>query len=60
MPFFSDEQIHIEDSSIMRTDAGLYAITVTQNHRLIYEHYFNQQSATELFNDQSLTKGIMS
>jgi len=60
MPFFSDGQIHIEDSSVVRTDAGLYAIAVTKNHMLIYEHYFNQQSATELFNDQSLTKGIMS
>lgn len=60
VPFRSDGQIHIEDSPVVRTDAGLYAIAVTKNHTLIYEHYFNQHSATELFNDQSLTKGIMS
>ncbi|HET7002941.1 MAG TPA: serine hydrolase, partial [Puia sp.] len=59
-PFFSDGQIHIEDSPVVRTDTGLYAIVVSKNHSLIYENYFNQHSATELFNDQSLTKGIMS
>lgn len=60
IPAFSTCQIHIEDSSIVKTDSGLYAIVVTKNKKLIYEHYFNQKSADDLFNDQSLTKSIVS
>ena len=56
---FSNGQIHIEDSPVVKTDSGLYAIAVTKNHTLIYEHYFNQHTEAELFNDQSLTKGII-
>lgn len=60
IPRLSNGQIHIEDSSVVKTDASLYAITVSKNNTLIYEHYFNQKSAADLFNDQSLTKGIVS
>ena len=60
IPFFSKGQIHIEDSSIVKRDTSLYAMAVTKNQTLIYEHYFNQKSAADLFNDQSLTKGIIS
>ena len=60
IPLFSNSQIHIEDSSIVKADTIHYAIAVTKNHTLVYEHYFNQKSAAELFNDQSLPKGIMS
>src|SRR3984885_945467 len=60
IPFFSGAQIHIEDSSIVKRDTSLYAIAVTKNQTRDYEHYFNQKSAADLFNDQSLTKGIMS
>ena len=60
IPSFSNGQIHIEDSPVVKTDSGLYAIAVSKNNRMIYEHYFNKKSAAELFNDQSLTKGIIS
>ena len=60
IPSFSNGQIHIEDSSVVKTDSGLYAIAVSKNQTLMYEHYFNQKSAADLFNDQSLTKGIIS
>lgn len=60
LPSLSDGQIYIEDSPVVKSDSGLYAIAVTKNHKLVYEHYFNHTSAAELFNDQSLTKGIMS
>jgi CubicO group peptidase (beta-lactamase class C family) len=60
VPLFSNGQIHIEDSPVVKTDSGLYAIAVSKNNTLIYEHYFNKKSAAELFNDQSLTKGIIS
>ena len=60
IPSFSNGQIHLEDSSVVKTDSSLYAIAVTKNHTLVYEHYFNKKSSAELFNDQSLTKGIMS
>lgn len=60
IPSLSNGQILIEDSSVVKADSSLYAIAVTKNHTLIYEHYFNQKSAAELFNDQSLTKGIIS
>ena len=60
IPSHSHGQIHIEDSPIVSMDASLYAIAVIKNHTLIYEYYFNQHSAAELFNDQLLTKGIIS
>jgi len=60
IPSFSICQIHIEDSSIVKADTGLYAIVVSRNQTKLYEHYFNQKSASDLFNDQSLTKSIMS
>jgi CubicO group peptidase (beta-lactamase class C family) len=60
IPSFLNGQIHIEDSSVVKNDSSLYAIAVTKNHKLVYEHYFNQKSPKDLFNDQSLTKGIIS
>jgi hypothetical protein len=59
-PSFLNGQIHIEDSPVVKNDSSLYAIAVTKNHKLVYEYYFNQKSPKDLFNDQSLTKGIIS
>jgi len=59
-PSSSEGQIHIEDSPVVKNNPGLYAIAVTKNNSLVYEHYFNNKSSTDLFNDQSLTKSIMS
>jgi CubicO group peptidase (beta-lactamase class C family) len=44
----------------VKADSALYAIVITKNEKKVYEHYFNQKSATNLFNDQSLTKSIIS
>jgi CubicO group peptidase (beta-lactamase class C family) len=60
IPSTSEGQIHIEDSSVVKNNSGLYAIAITKNNSLVYEHYFNNKSSADLFNDQSLTKSIMS
>ncbi|HEY2647662.1 MAG TPA: serine hydrolase [Puia sp.] len=60
LPLVSNAQFHIEDSPVVKQDSGLYALAVSKNHRLVYEHYFNQKSPEDLFNDQSLTKSVMS
>jgi len=47
IPLFSNGQVHIEDSPVVKTDSGLSAIAVSKKHALIYEHYFNKKSAAE-------------
>jgi CubicO group peptidase (beta-lactamase class C family) len=39
---------------------GMYSVIVSKNDRIVYEQYFEQKDKTTLFNDQSLTKSIMS
>ncbi len=56
----SDAQIRIEDSALIKNDTNLYAIAIRKNDTLIYAHWFNKTAPTDLFNDQSLTKSIMS
>ena len=59
-PLVIKSQIRIDDSPSIKVDTNLYAIAITKNNISIYQHYFNQKSAADLFNDQSLTKSIMS
>lgn len=60
IPYFLRGQFHFDESSVVKTDTGLYGIAISKNKTLVYDHYFNNKSASELFNDQSLTKSIMS
>jgi CubicO group peptidase (beta-lactamase class C family) len=59
-PASSPAQIKMDDYAFEKNYPGLYAIFVTKNNSLVYEHYFNKKTAAELFNDQSLTKSIIS
>ncbi len=59
-PSIIKSQIRLDSSLVIKGDTNLYAIAVTKNNISIYQHYFNQKSAADLFNDQSLTKSIMS
>lgn len=56
----ADGQNHIDDSPINKNDSNLYAIVISKNNSLVYERYFNNKSEEDLFNDQSLTKTVIS
>lgn len=60
MPGLSKGQFHFDDFTFVKTDTNLYAIAISKHSRLVYTRYFNDKPANELFNDQSLTKSIMS
>jgi CubicO group peptidase (beta-lactamase class C family) len=53
-------QITIDTSKFVKNNHQLYSVVVSQDDRIIYNKYFNGKSAKELFNDQSLTKSVMS
>ena len=59
-PPIAKSQIRIDTLSIIKNDSSLYAIGISQNNKTVYQHYFNQKKATDLFNLQSLTKSVMS
>jgi CubicO group peptidase (beta-lactamase class C family) len=59
LPFQASSQFSFDSAAWVKNNPGLYAILVTQNHELVYQHYFNQKTNMDLFNDQSLTKSIM-
>jgi CubicO group peptidase (beta-lactamase class C family) len=59
-PGSSFAQIHADDYAFEKNYPGLYAIYITKNNSLVYEHYFNKKTSSEPFNDQSLTKSIIS
>jgi CubicO group peptidase (beta-lactamase class C family) len=60
LPGSSHGQILQDDYIVEKNHPGLYAVVITKNHSLLYEHYFNKKTSAELFNDQSLTKSIVS
>lgn len=53
-------QIKIDTSRFVKNNRQLYSVVVQQNDKIIYNHYFNGKSNTDLFNNQSLTKSVMS
>lgn len=53
-------QINIDTSRFVKDNRQLYSVVVSQNDKIIYHHYFNGKSAADLFNNQSLTKSVMS
>jgi len=53
-------QINIDTSRFVKDNRQLYGVVVSQNDKIIYNQYFNGKSPTDLFNNQSLTKSIMS
>jgi CubicO group peptidase (beta-lactamase class C family) len=53
-------QINIDTAASVKNNHQLYSVVVQQNDKTIYNHYFNGKSAADLFNNQSLTKSVMS
>ena len=56
----AQEQIRIDTSAYVKNNKQLYAVVVSQNDKVVFSQYFNGKSDTTLYNNQSLTKGIMS
>jgi CubicO group peptidase (beta-lactamase class C family) len=49
------------DSSIsVSGNPGLYSIVISSKGRIVYQRYFNGRRAEELYNNQSLTKSVVS
>jgi len=53
-------QINIDTTAVIKNNRQLYAIVVSQNDKIIYNQYFNGKNNHDLFNNQSLTKSVMS
>jgi len=53
-------QIKIDTSALVKNNRQLYSVVVSQNDEIIFQQYFNGKSDKELFNNQSLTKSIVS
>jgi len=53
-------QINIDTSQFVKDNRQLYSMVVAQNDKVIYSQYFNGKTSADLFNNQSLTKSVMS
>lgn len=53
-------QINIDTSRFVKDNRLLYSVVVSQNDKIIYSQYFNGKTGADLFNNQSLTKSVMS
>ncbi|MDO3627955.1 serine hydrolase [Mucilaginibacter sp. BT774] len=57
---FAQAQIKIDTSVYVKNNKQLYAVVVSQNDKVAFSQYFNGKSDTTLYNNQSLTKSVMS
>jgi len=53
-------QINIDTAASVKNNRQLYSIVVSQNDKIIFNQYYNGKSAADLYNNQSLTKSVMS
>lgn len=53
-------QTTIDTATVIKNNRQLFSIVVSQNDKIVYNQYFNGKSNHDLFNNQSLTKSIMS
>lgn len=53
-------QIKIDTSVYVKNNKQLYAVVVSQNDQVLFNQYFNGKTESELYNNQSLTKSVMS
>ena len=56
----SQGQIPIDTSHYIKDNPNIYSILVSRNGHIIYKKYFGDYTEKSLFNDQSLTKSIVS
>lgn len=53
-------QIRIDTSAYVKNNKQLYAVVVSQHDKVVFSQYFNGKTDTNLYNNQSLTKSVMS
>lgn len=53
-------QIKIDTSVFVKDNRQLYSVVVSQNDSIVYQQYFNGKTQKVLFNNQSLTKSVVS
>ena len=53
-------QIKIDTSALVKNNRQLYSVVISQNDQVVFEQYFNGKNDEELFNNQSLTKSVVS
>jgi CubicO group peptidase (beta-lactamase class C family) len=53
-------QIITDNSVYVKNNRQLYSIVVSQNDQIVCNQYFNGKSSQDLFNNQSLTKSVIS
>lgn len=53
-------QIKIDTSAYVQSNKQLYSVVVSQNDKIIFSQYFNGKNRDDLYNNQSLTKSVMS
>jgi CubicO group peptidase (beta-lactamase class C family) len=53
-------QINIDTAAVVKNNRQLYSIVVSQNDKVTYSLYYNGKNSADLFNNQSLTKSVMS
>jgi len=57
---FAHAQIRIDSSVYVKNNKQLYSVVVSQNVKVVFNQYFNGKTDTTLYNNQSLTKSVMS
>ena len=53
-------QMKIDTSAYVKNNKLLYAVVVSQNGKIVFSQYFNGKTREDLYNNQSLTKSVMS
>jgi CubicO group peptidase (beta-lactamase class C family) len=53
-------QIKIDTSAYVKNNKLLYSVVISQNDKVVFSQYFNGKTDTTLYNNQSLTKSVMS
>lgn len=56
----ANAQFTFDTSAFVRNNANLYSIVVSKNDSVVYKKFFNGRKETDLFNNQSLTKSVVS
>jgi len=58
--FFTNAQSPIDTLTYLKESPNVYAILLAKNDKVIFEKYYNHHTENDLFNDQSLTKSVVS
>jgi CubicO group peptidase (beta-lactamase class C family) len=53
-------QVKIDTSEFVKNNRQLYSVVISQNDNIIYKQFYNGKTDRDLFNNQSLTKSVVS